>query len=150
MTHIASYSGFRSNYSLEGELPPRVAYFNVKAELRANRARIALARKAARDEARALSREARAEERAKALEQSAEVHVHLPPETRAPAPRPAPGTGEVLLETRGLSKAFKGVQALSEVSLQVHKGEILGLLGPNGSGKSTFITYGFVSLSQAC
>jgi branched-chain amino acid transport system permease protein len=44
-----------------------------------------------------------------------------------------------LLQTRGLSKAFKGVQALSEVDLQVHKGEILGLLGPNGSGKSTFI-----------
>jgi branched-chain amino acid transport system permease protein len=46
---------------------------------------------------------------------------------------------EVLLEVRELSKAFKGVQALDRVSLQVHRGEILGLLGPNGSGKSTFI-----------
>jgi branched-chain amino acid transport system permease protein len=48
-------------------------------------------------------------------------------------------TPKILLEVRDLSKAFKGVQALDKVSLQVHEGEILGLLGPNGSGKSTFI-----------
>lgn len=48
-------------------------------------------------------------------------------------------TGKVLLDVQNLSKAFKGVQALDGVSLQVHEGEILGLLGPNGSGKSTFI-----------
>ena len=53
---------------------------------------------------------------------------------------PAPATsGKVLLDVQNLSKAFKGVQALDGVSLQVHEGEILGLLGPNGSGKSTFI-----------
>jgi len=46
---------------------------------------------------------------------------------------------KILLDVRNLSKAFKGVQALDKVSLQVHEGEILGLLGPNGSGKSTFI-----------
>ena len=44
-----------------------------------------------------------------------------------------------LFEVRNLSKAFKGVQALDAVNLQVFPGEILGLLGPNGSGKSTFI-----------
>ena len=52
------------------------------------------------------------------------------------APRPA---GAVLLSVSGVSKSFKGVQALSGVSLEVRQGEILGLIGPNGSGKSTFI-----------
>jgi len=52
--------------------------------------------------------------------------------------RPHP-TAAPLLEVRGLSKAFKGVQALDGLDLQVRQGEILGLLGPNGSGKSTFI-----------
>jgi len=63
-----------------------------------------------------------------------------PPALQPSLPTSAPvATGEVLLQARGLSKAFKGVQALSDVDLQVYKGEILGLLGPNGSGKSTFI-----------
>lgn len=77
----------------------------------------------------------------------APVHEVLvvPPAPAAPsAPALVPasaGAGEpvVLLDVKELSKAFTGVQALDKVSLQVHQGEILGLLGPNGSGKSTFI-----------
>ena len=46
---------------------------------------------------------------------------------------------EPLLLVRGVRKAFKGVQALAGVDLEVQRGEILGLVGPNGSGKSTLI-----------
>ena len=48
-------------------------------------------------------------------------------------------TRERLLDARGLCKAFRGVQALDGVDIEIRQGEILGLLGPNGSGKSTFI-----------
>jgi len=50
-----------------------------------------------------------------------------------------PISSEPILVARDVSKAFKGVQALSQASLEVRRGEILGLVGPNGSGKSTFI-----------
>jgi len=55
------------------------------------------------------------------------------------APPPGTGGGEVLLAVRDVAKAFKGVQALAGVGLEVRRGEILGLVGPNGSGKSTLI-----------
>lgn len=44
-----------------------------------------------------------------------------------------------LLETDRLSKSYRGLIALREVSVRVHAGEIIGLIGPNGAGKSTFI-----------
>jgi len=55
------------------------------------------------------------------------------------APSPREAQGEILLDVRGVSKAFRGLQALDMVDLQVRRGEILGLVGPNGSGKSTMI-----------
>ncbi|MDK9714716.1 MAG: ABC transporter ATP-binding protein [Sulfuritalea sp.] len=45
---------------------------------------------------------------------------------------------EVILETRSLSKEFKGFTAVSNVNLKVSKGSIHALIGPNGAGKTTF------------
>jgi ribose transport system ATP-binding protein len=44
-----------------------------------------------------------------------------------------------LLKVEGISKAFPGVQALDDLSMEAHCGEILALVGENGAGKSTLI-----------
>jgi branched-chain amino acid transport system ATP-binding protein len=45
---------------------------------------------------------------------------------------------EILLSVKGVNKRFGGLQALSEVGIEVEKGHIYGLIGPNGAGKTTF------------
>jgi len=45
----------------------------------------------------------------------------------------------VLLEIQEVSKAFGGVQAVSDVSLTVRPGEIVSVIGPNGAGKTTVL-----------
>jgi branched-chain amino acid transport system permease protein len=61
------------------------------------------------------------------------------PQTEESVQRIVHASAEPVLVVRGVSKAFKGVQALAGVDLEVRRGEILGLVGPNGSGKSTLI-----------
>jgi ABC-type branched-subunit amino acid transport system ATPase component/ABC-type branched-subunit amino acid transport system permease subunit len=61
-----------------------------------------------------------------------EVRLALPPaSTRAYA------HSDVILRTRGITKAYGGVHAVSCVDLEVHAAETLGLIGPNGAGKTT-------------
>ena len=47
------------------------------------------------------------------------------------------GGDAAMLEVAHVSKSFGALRALSDVSLQVDQGSIVGLIGPNGSGKST-------------
>jgi branched-chain amino acid transport system permease protein len=53
--------------------------------------------------------------------------------------RAAVAGADPVLRVRGLSVAFGGVHALTDVDLEVGEGELVGLIGPNGAGKTTFI-----------
>jgi branched-chain amino acid transport system permease protein len=53
----------------------------------------------------------------------------------APAREPL---GDIILETRNLTRRFGGLVANQDVNFQVKKFEVRGLIGPNGAGKSTF------------
>ena len=46
---------------------------------------------------------------------------------------------EVVIRAEGLTKRYAATLAVDHIDLEVHSGEILGILGPNGSGKTTTI-----------
>ncbi|MDQ6706365.1 MAG: LPS export ABC transporter ATP-binding protein [Acidobacteriota bacterium] len=52
-----------------------------------------------------------------------------------------------ILETREISKSYRGRRVVDDVSLSVQQGEVVGLLGPNGAGKTTsfYMIVGLIS-----
>ncbi len=58
--------------------------------------------------------------------------------------------GAIVFEVRDASKAFGGLKAVRDVSIQVMQGEILGIIGPNGAGKTTLFNLlnGFIRPDQ--
>jgi ABC-2 type transport system ATP-binding protein len=49
------------------------------------------------------------------------------------------GLGEASISIQHISKSYKEVQAVSDISLEVKKGELFGLIGPDGAGKTTLM-----------
>lgn len=67
------------------------------------------------------------------------VKTHDPPAPDTRGTDSSRSNGSVALEVRSLSKSFGAVRAAREVSFEIRRGEVLGLLGDNGAGKTTVV-----------
>jgi branched-chain amino acid transport system permease protein len=57
---------------------------------------------------------------------------------KMPAPATAPPVGEIILETKQLTRRYGGLVANRDIDFAIRRGELRGVIGPNGAGKSTF------------
>jgi len=65
---------------------------------------------------------------------------HPPVAAPAPADEPAtPAADELALHAHGVTVRFGGLTAVDDVAVDIHPGEIVGLIGGNGAGKTTFM-----------
>ncbi len=44
-----------------------------------------------------------------------------------------------MISVEHLTKNFEGLEVLKDISVQIHKGDVMCIIGPSGSGKSTFL-----------
>ena len=54
---------------------------------------------------------------------------------------PSDAPSAAILQTRSLTKEFRGFRAVSDVSLSVAEGTVHALVGPNGAGKTTLVNH---------
>ncbi len=57
-----------------------------------------------------------------------ELQIYIPP---------GPRLGDIVVEAKGISKAYEGKLLVDDLSFQIPKGGIVGIVGPNGAGKTT-------------
>ncbi|MFW5821557.1 MAG: ATP-binding cassette domain-containing protein, partial [Bacteroidota bacterium] len=55
---------------------------------------------------------------------------------------------EIIFETKNLSKSYGKITAIKQLSIEVKKGQVFGILGPNGSGKTTTLSIAMGILAQ--
>lgn len=70
------------------------------------------------------------------------------PEETAPLPKSSIQENSIIASGKNISKSFKGITAVDDVTIEVKSGQIVGLIGANGAGKTTFLRT-LIGLSRA-